>query len=292
LRILVTGASGLLGEEVIARLSRHHHVIALGRTRPLQTCELIPLDLSSDWSIESLPERMDVVIHLAQSRHYREFPAGAADVFSVNLRATAQLLDYAAKAQVRRFILASTGGIYRSAPSPITEDSELLAPSELGFYFATKLSSELLAGTYRSLMDVHILRIFFMYGLQQRLEMFLPSLARRIRQSQPVTLHGSSGIRINPIHVADAARTVKRVTEEGGPKTVNVAGPEILSIRDIAEAMGRGIDVQPVYDVFPRGNDLVASTDEMARLSTPPKIRLSDQIPKLLEAWLPGEQAW
>src|SRR5206468_7571481 len=38
-----------------------------------------------------LPSSIDAVVHLAQSRRYREFPAGAEDVFALNVRATFEL---------------------------------------------------------------------------------------------------------------------------------------------------------------------------------------------------------
>ena len=72
----------------------------------------VVVDLSSDWKISELPTKIDVIYHLAQSDKFRDFPAGAPDVFQVNINSTAKLLDYAKKTGVKSFIYASSGGVY------------------------------------------------------------------------------------------------------------------------------------------------------------------------------------
>jgi nucleoside-diphosphate-sugar epimerase len=53
------------------------------------------MDLSSAWSEDKLPSSCDVIIHLAQSPHFRDFPNSALDVFKINIESPARLLDYA-----------------------------------------------------------------------------------------------------------------------------------------------------------------------------------------------------
>lgn len=258
MRVLITGASGLLGQELLPRVAESHQIYSVGRT-DLKTFDLLPrIDLSTDWDVSLLPSRIDAVIHLAQSSRYRDFPEAATEVFDVNLRSTARLLDYARSAGAKRFVLASTGGIYRSGVGPVSEDSELLTTSELGHYFATKLASEMLAGNYRPYMDVHVLRIFFMYGPRQRSGMFLPSLIDRIDSGRSVSLSGHSGISLNPVHVRDVARFVSSLLETGGPKTINIAGPEVASIRSMADSIGRLLGKQPIFERVEGGSSLVA----------------------------------
>jgi len=266
MRILITGASGLLGKHLMPVLSPEHAVFSLGRTVSEIEKRHIPLDLSKLWTSDELPHQIDVVIHLAQSARYRDFPEGSGDVFSVNLASTAQLLEYARNAGARRFILASTGGIYRANSLPITEDSELLGPAELGHYFATKLSAEMIAGNYRQFMDVHVLRIFFMYGPGQRREMFLPALVQRINRGEPVRLNGVNGIRLNPIHAQDAARAVIELTRNGGPKTLNIAGPQTVTIRELAEKIGQYLETAPSYTLASETGDLIADTSAIRAL--------------------------
>jgi len=64
----------------------------------------VVVDLSSDWKIRELPTNIDVINHLAQSDKFRDFPAGAPDIFQVNINSTAMLLDYVQKSGVKIFI--------------------------------------------------------------------------------------------------------------------------------------------------------------------------------------------
>ena len=75
------------------------------------------LDLSQNWSTDKLPRDFDVIIHLAQSSKFRNFPENALDVFNVNINTTAKLLDFAKNNSISKFIYTSSGGIYKKGKS-------------------------------------------------------------------------------------------------------------------------------------------------------------------------------
>ena len=89
MRIAVTGAAGFTGRRVVALLAEQgHEVIAVGRSAAGQVpgaAEHVEQDLAAP--LGDLPAQVDSVVHLAQSRRYREWPAGATDVFEVNAAA-------------------------------------------------------------------------------------------------------------------------------------------------------------------------------------------------------------
>src|SRR5689334_9307811 len=115
MRVLVTGAAGFVGARLLRRLADHHEIFALARKRPpIQHAAVHWLiqDLAEpQWSVE-LPSKIDAVIHLAQSPHFRDFPAQATDIYSVSTMTTVRLLDWALRAGARSFVLGSTGGLY------------------------------------------------------------------------------------------------------------------------------------------------------------------------------------
>jgi UDP-glucose 4-epimerase len=102
-KILLTGATGLVGKYFVEHTE--HDVFSVTRD---------VADLSKSFKPQKFPQKIDIVIHLAQSRHYKHFPAAAHDIFAVNTNATAQLLQYAYRANASQFIYASTGGVYRT----------------------------------------------------------------------------------------------------------------------------------------------------------------------------------
>ena len=102
--VLITGANGLWGMSVTrSLLKRGHRVFALVRDSTAikhENLTPVPADLATSWDVCCLPRRADVVIHLAQSNRFRDFPEGSEDVFNVNISTTAKLLDYARRASV------------------------------------------------------------------------------------------------------------------------------------------------------------------------------------------------
>jgi UDP-glucose 4-epimerase len=102
-RVLVTGATGSIGPHLIRRLAPGNEVFAISRhvDPELDRVEWIRPDLSRPLDHAALPGGVDAVAHLAQSERYRDFPDGATDLFAVNVRSTASLLEYARGAGAR-----------------------------------------------------------------------------------------------------------------------------------------------------------------------------------------------
>lgn len=251
MRILLTGATGFLGAKVAAALAETHEVFALTRGGKLPCgVQAVEADLASDMSKVILPAA-DVVGHLAQARDYADFPSSASDVFSVAAHATQRLLDHATKTGARRFVYASTGGVYaQSAHARLETDPVEFAPGGLMHYFASKRSGELLCHAYSSELEPVIGRVFFCYGPGQSEQMLFPRLVRSVGLGQPIRLAGTTGLRFNPIHVDDAAACFVSMIENGGGGVVNIAGPKVVDLRSIVDAIGAGMTAEPVFDVF------------------------------------------
>ncbi|HEX8639928.1 MAG TPA: NAD(P)-dependent oxidoreductase [Allosphingosinicella sp.] len=284
-RLVLTGASGLLGTHLLPRLGGWE-VHALGRRPPprsLPNVRWVAADLARPLDDAALPERADAVVYLAQSDRFRDFPEAALDVFEVNLAQLAQMLDYTRRAGASHFIHASSGGVYRRSSRPLTEGSPTEEPSVLGYYAATKLAGEMLAQGYGRSMTIVSLRYFFIYGPGQKRDMLVPRLIDSVRTGAPVSLQGADGIRINPVHAADAAAATAAALDLTDSAAINVAGPEILSLREMGETIGDALGKPPVFEqAEPAAGDLVADTGLMSEALCPPQRRFRDQLGELL----------
>lgn len=283
LRIVVTGSTGLLGSTACEILvADGHHVIALGRDFPKQEeggAERVFADLAQSGFSALLPGKVDAIIHLAQSANYRDFPSSASEVFRVNLGSTQELLDYAAKSDVGRFIYASSGGVYESGAFAFQEESKLQTPREIDFYLASKLGGELLAQSYRGIFNHTILRFFFIYGRGQRRTMLLPRLYDQVSSGQEIFLEGKDGLVINPVHVFDAATAVVNSLGLSGSHTINVAGPDQISLGEIVAAFGNHLGVEPKLNCSTAQNPrLVADLSKMTEFLGQPAKRLTESI--------------
>lgn len=285
-RILITGATGFLGARLVRRLAQAHEIVALVRAVPPRApggVAWLMQDLAAEgWTVR-LPDAIDAVFHLAQSPRFREFPERAAEIHAVSAGTAMRLLDWAARAGARRFILASTGGLYGSSERPVAEDAPVkIEPGPLAFYFAAKQAAELLAWPYAQRFTVAILRCFFLYGSGQSPQMLMPRLAAAVRQGSPVYLQGANGIRINPIHVDDAVEAFARCLALGESGVFNIAGPEIVDLRQVATTIGEAVGRAPMLaDAAGPPNHLVADITRMSRMLTAPQIGLAAGIAEL-----------
>jgi UDP-glucose 4-epimerase len=282
--LVVTGATGLLGTALLPVLTqRDDDVVGLHRpgTDPpaIDNLRWVAQDLTAPLSKE-LPDRVDGVFHLAQSARFREFPGGAVDVMGVNTMATTRLLDYCHRAGGKTFVFASTGAVTGAGPKPITE-SDPPVPSNM--YSISKYASELVVEQYRSVLAAHSLRYFFIYGPGQQ-AMMMPGIIGRVQSGQAVQLAGENGISLNPIYADDAARATAAALELDEGATINVAGPETVTIRQIAEIVGDEVGKAPTFENAAEQPNFVAAIDRMSRLLTTPTTSPGEGLARMVAA--------
>jgi nucleoside-diphosphate-sugar epimerase len=193
---------------------------------------------------------------------------------------TIELLDYARRAGAHTFTYASSGAVYAPGPAPV-EETDAPAPGNL--YAVSKLAGELAVEQYRPLLRAHVLRFFFIYGPGQR-NMFVPGVLGRIRDGTAVTLAGADGIRVNPVFVADAAAATAATFELTESATLNIGGPEIVSLREIADIGGRLLGRAPSFTVTDPQPDVVASIDRMRVTVGPPTVGVEEGLQLTVEA--------
>lgn len=243
---MITGARGFIGSHLLARCRHlpHDYVAVVRRLEEgIVDCEYCMADMSDpDWT-DSLPTDVESVIHLAQSKEYRNFPDGASDMVSINVKSTFDLLEWSRKNSVKRLVLASTGNVYEHCPSIIGNDC---IPNSM--YAASKMCSDMLALQYRDFFSIVVCRLFSVYGPCQE-NMLIPNLVKRIEKEKPIYLAGGKGIIISPIHVYDVCDGLMNLAtscqEEG---VVHFAGPQVLDLKIVAETIGFALGKQPIFE--------------------------------------------
>jgi len=286
--ILLTGGTGFLGAAILEPLAARDEVVAVHRpaaTPPaVDGVRWIAQDLAAPL-IADLPERVDAVVHLAQSRRYREFPDAALDIFDLNMGAAIRLFDYARRAGARKFVLASSGAVYAPRSEPLREEDALL-PANL--YATCKMGAEYAAPHFGDYFDIAILRYFFIYGPGQR-EMFIPGIINRVLNELPVSLSSEDGIRVNPVFVDDAVAATLAALDCSGVAACNVAGPDVVSLREMAEIVGTFVGKAPTFSAGEGVQDFVAEIDRMSAVLVPPEIGIREGLRRTVAAVLePG----
>jgi nucleoside-diphosphate-sugar epimerase len=276
MNVVVTGATGFVAGHLIPRLAAEgHRVYAAGHdaARLPQGDGVTPVvwDSSQPISEGALPEHIDAVAHLVQANV--SFPDRAVNMFEVNAGSAVRLLDYGRRAGAARFVFTSSGSVYGGGDRPWREDDP---PQGRDFYAATKIAAERAVLAFAPHFGTSILRLFAPYGPGQERRM-VPGLIARVTSGQAVTVKEGRGPRFNPLYIADVVEVIVQALSAEGHQLVNVGGDEALSIRDMAETIGRVVGREAVVEDQPGeiGGDFVGDTARLrqtfrlpARLTT------------------------
>lgn len=149
MRILVTGATGFLGAQLVPLLLKDgHQVVGIGRSKPgpaLQGVEFIQADLQDTEAVRRALQGVEAVYHLAGLVSFD--PKDGRKMYALHVDATRALLGLVRELEtpLKRFILASTSGaIAVSADEKIHTEEDLYPIEVTGRwpYYASKIHEE------------------------------------------------------------------------------------------------------------------------------------------------------
>lgn len=254
-RILVTGAGGYLGRQVIERLAALEGpdapatIVAMdvrepGARRPKVDYEVADIR-SPDLSSVLRRHRTDVVVHLASivtpGRN-----SNRAFEYDVDVNGTHNLLEACIREGVRRIIVSSSGaayGYHADNAAWLTEDMPLRGNEAFAYSHHKRLVEEMLADYRLRHPDLEqvVLRIGTILGAtvhNQITDLFeKPRLLAIAGSDSPFVF----------IWDQDVVGVILRAVHDGPPGIFNVAGDGALTIHQIAARLGKRCLVLPAW---------------------------------------------
>lgn len=233
-RILITGAAGLIGYHLAARLLTQGMMEVRGcdsytpyydinlkkaRTKQLKSCfgfEVDTIDLCDAVRFREYYESFapEFVFHLAAQPGVRQGIQSPHDYTNANLVAFTNMLDMIRRLPPRHFLYASSSSVYgANTVMPWSEDQGTVHPVSL--YAATKMANELMAHSYSHLTGVPMtgLRFFTVYGEWGRPDMAPYKFAEAIRHGKEITVFNHGKLSRDFTYVGDTIDAVLRLTD-------------------------------------------------------------------------------
>ncbi|WP_282819918.1 NAD-dependent epimerase/dehydratase family protein [Curtobacterium flaccumfaciens] len=145
MKVLVTGASGFLGQATAAAVRDAGHEVRTFQRRPsgVPGVQDVAGTMTDDAAIARAVDGVEAVVHLAAKVSLAGDPA---DFARVNIEGTRSLLAAARAAGVGRFVFVSSPSVAHTGSSLVGADAGPAEPSRArGDYARTKAAAELLA---------------------------------------------------------------------------------------------------------------------------------------------------
>ena len=245
-KVLITGASGLIGFDLARELCKANQVYGLARfTDPDIRQELESLGvtciakyvLTDD--LDDLPQGIDYVFsQLVLIRECEQEPEAAYDT---NSYFVGRLMQHCQDA--KGLILGSTGAVYRPSTEPSREDGTI---GPVGTYATSKFAGEVLGSFLSNLWNIPtcILRYYYPYGPRGGLPYVL---AENVAEGKPISVGKERFSYYDPIHMSDCVRFTIQSAElcSVPPKVLNVAGPDVTTRAEMVELVSQALGVTP-----------------------------------------------
>jgi len=241
-RVLLTGASGLIGTELLQLLPRAgHEVHAAGTSRPpsegadtsWHRCDLLDPDAARSL-VETV--RPEMLVHLAWARPGGDDGGGVHERW---LAAGVELWDAFARAGGGRALVAGTSAEYEWSRPLLGEDAPLRPASPYG-RAKVALYERLREQSASDGVALAWPRLFWVYGAEPDSPRLVPSVARALVEGRPIAT--TDGLQIRDfIHATDAARALAAILEAGTDGPVNVgsgAGTPVVELLRTMERLG------------------------------------------------------
>ena len=248
MRILVTGASGFIGKNLLLGLPQDWQVVAqycrsttlsafVNRAR-LTNITLLQADLTTNKGIDevaALSSTFDCCVFLAANGD----PAVSAERPAFDLTSnTLTLVKLLEKVRFGKFIYFSSGAVYDGLSGPVTPVSAL-APRLP--YAISKLASESYLKHFRhqGLIDHSVaVRFFGAYGPHEPSRKIYSRLVRQfgMQRDPSFTIRGDGRNLIDAMHVSDAVRAILLLIERAeGQVTLDLYSGRPLTLTQLVE---------------------------------------------------------
>ena len=241
-RILITGATGFVGRQVLRRLLEHDvlvtAVVRAGSEHRLEVHEKITSVITSvdifsenaDWWTKAC-QRIDLIIHCAwyaEPGHYLQ-----AAVNLDCLHGTLDLAKGAAGAKVRRFVGIGTCVEYDLSFGELSVETPL---RPLTAYAGAKAAAYLSLSQWLPTQSIEFAwcRLFYLYGEGEDDRRLVPYLRKKLAAGEVAELTSGNQIR-DFMDVRDAGRMIADISLSNAVGATNVCSGVPVTVRQLAE---------------------------------------------------------
>jgi dolichol-phosphate mannosyltransferase len=263
-RVLVTGAAGFVGANLVRRLladgsqvvAAVHKGASPWRLRDLRTdVQCLEGDVRDPQAVAALvaASRPETIFHLAANGAYA-WQQDRDQILETNFTGTVNLIEAALRYDVRRIVLAGTSSEYGYRDHGPNENE---APEPNSYYAVAKAAATLFAGYVGRTEEigVGVVRLYSAYGPWEEPGRLVPALVAHARSGRLPSL-ASPDVARDFVYVTDACDAFVRVAtalrSPGDAGIYNVGSGRQTTLAEIVDVVRRqfGIDEEPRWNTM------------------------------------------
>lgn len=239
MKILITGATGLVGQILMEHLAQSHDVDGVsksGNQQDVTSLDLMDKDAVFDYF--AINDKYDAVIHLASlvasKLNVQDF-----DVFSNNNIITLNLLEGIRFMSLSKFIYFSSSSVYPNISGVFNEHSNVDPSYNTDCYYGiSKLNGEAFIKHALKLKNTElaIIRMSMLYHISDDSSRILSVFKQQLESDNKITIWGDGSRLINLAHPETILLTIDNLLDKSFNGILNCS-TECLSLKALAEKL-------------------------------------------------------
>ena len=260
MKILLLGAAGFIGTNLLLKLSRDFddHITGVDKDinyfNPIsnivaKNVSFIESPLTNDIDFDKLIEGCDIVYHLVSTTVPATSNQQISQELVANVIFSANLLDACVRCNVKKVVFLSSGGaVYgKAVDCPLKEKT---ATNPISSYGVQKISIEKLLYLYRYLygLDYRIIRLANPYGPYQRpngIQGAVTTFTYKALKGEEIVVYGDGSVVRDFIYIDDAIRGIIKIVDgENKHHTFNLGCGYGTSIKQLINIISSTLNVE------------------------------------------------
>ena len=243
MKILLTGANGMLGSAITEQLSKTNHTLLATGKGDLRHNHLVFNELS-DYTSMDIADRItskkiinsfkpDAIIHSAAITQVDDCELNRDHCYSINTASTIELISIAKEVDAA-FHFISTDFVFSGDDGPYVESDQT---GPVNYYGETKELAE--QYLIQSGLDWSIIRTVLLYGKTDQIKRsnFIYWVRDNLMESKPIKVVNDQ-IR-TPTYIPDLAKGIIAVVEQEAKGIYHISGDEIMTPYEMAIKVAR-----------------------------------------------------
>ena len=280
MKVLVTGAAGFLGSNVVrCLLERGHQVTALARDANVANDILQPgadvfeADARDVVAVKKAVQGCGAIVHCAALVGMDSYALRPVETMETELDTMRAVCAGALTVPGCKVIYASSSAVYGNRPGPDPFDEDLEAVGATSYSISKRYNELYLAAQHHehSLPSVSV-RIFNVYGPGQDHRLVIPRFVQRALAGEPLVIYGDGKNIRDFVYIDDVVDVMADCIERfAGCHVLNVAAETPVSVLQLAQAIISGTDSKSEISFRPipserGGHEVTWSVGSIARL--------------------------